>query len=159
MTKSVKKSLIEGFAALLDKAFGDIGNDNKSVVEVNKSVDVEQRRALFVVLEPDVVDAHGDTYSAEEVEKACINFNTHCNKANLFHRVQTEDVKIEQSFINPSTFTLEDGREIKKGTWMQWMHFPEDNPNSELLWKMVKDGEIQGVSIGATAKVEELNDD
>ena len=115
MTKSVKKkALLKGLLLCLIKPSGDIGNDNESVVEVNKSVDVEQRRALFVVLEPDVVDAHGDTYSAEEVEKACINFNTHCNKANLFHRVQTEDVKIEQSFINPSTFTLEDGREIKR---------------------------------------------
>lgn len=155
----VKKSVVDGIMDWIDNAFGSTKKESHPVVEVNKSVDIEQRRALFVVLEPDVVDAHGDTYSAEEVEKACINFNTHCNKANLFHRVQTEDVKIEQSFINPSTFTLDDGREIKKGTWMQWMHFPEDNANSELLWKMVKEGEIQGVSIGATAKVEELDND
>lgn len=157
--KGIKKSLIDGFVALINKAFGDIGNDNERVVEVNKSVDSEQRRALFVVLEPDAIDEHGDTYSAEDVEKACINFNTYCNKANLFHRVETEHAKIEQSFISPTTFSLDDGREIKKGTWLQWWHFPEDNPNSELLWKMVKDGDIQGVSVGCKAKVQELDND
>jgi cation transport regulator ChaB len=157
--KGIKKSLLDGFAELLNKAFGDVQPEADGEVEVTKAVDVEQRRAMFVVLEPDVVDAHGDTYSADEVEKACISFNTHCNKANLFHRVQTEAFKIEQSFIVPSTFTTDDGREIKKGTWAIWTHFPEDDANSELLWKMVKDGEVQGVSIGATAKIEELEDD
>jgi hypothetical protein len=38
------------------------------------------------------------------------------------------------------------------------MHFPEDNPNSELLWKMVKDGEIQGISVGATAVYEDITE-
>jgi len=157
--KGIKKSLLDGFAELINKAFGEIQTESDATVEVTKAVDTEQRRAMFVVLEPDVVDAHGDTYSTEEVEKACISFNTHCNKANLFHRVQTEAFKIEQSFIVPSSFTTDDGRDIKKGTWAIWTHFPEDDANSELLWKMVKDGSVQGVSIGATAKVEELNND
>lgn len=154
--KSVKKSVVDGLMDWIDKAFGGSSKEVAPTVEVTKSVDVEQRRAMFVVLEPDAVDAHGDTYSAEEVEKACINYNTHCNKANLFHRVQTEAFKIEQSFIVPSTFTTDDGREIKKGTWAIWTHFPEDDANSELLWKMVKEGEVQGVSIGGTCKVEDL---
>lgn len=154
--KSVKKSVVDGIMDWIDKAFGSPSKEVSHVVEVNKSLDIEQRRALFVVLEPDAVDEHGDTYSAEEVEKACTSFNTHCNQANIFHRIQTEDAKIEQSFISPSTFTLDNGTEIKKGTWLQWWHFPEDNPNSELLWKMVKDNEVQGVSIGCSAKVEDL---
>lgn len=157
--KEINKSVVQTFAdKLLDLVSMTFGVDTKSepTVEVTKALDVEQRRAMFVVLEPDIIDLHGDTYSCEEVEKACINFNTHCNKANLFHRVQTEHVKIEQSFINPSSFVSDDGREIKKGTWLQWWYFPEDDSNSELLWKMVKDGEIQGVSIGATAMVYDI---
>lgn len=160
-TKSVSKSsldgLVEGFKALLEQAFGS-RDDIEPTVEVTKSVDIEQRRAMFVVLEPDVVDLHGDTYSAEEVEKACTNFNTHCMKANLFHRVMTDDAKVEQSFITPASFTTDDGREIKKGTWLTWMNFPE-TPNGELIWKMVKEGDITGVSIGGTAKVEEIESD
>jgi hypothetical protein len=140
---------------LLEKFFGG-SKEQEPVVEVTKAIDIEQRRALFVVLEPDTVDLHGDIYSADEVEKACINFNTHCNKANLFHQVQIETAKIEQSFISPSDFLLDDGRMIKKGTWLQWFYFPEGNTDSDKLWKQVKSGDICGVSIGCRASVEEL---
>ena len=140
---------------LLEKFFGS-SKTEEPVVEVTKAIDVEQRRALFVVLEPETIDLHGDIYSAEEVEKACINFNTHCNKANLFHQVQIETAKIEQSFISPSDFKLDDGRMIKKGTWLQWFYFPEGNDESDKLWDQVKSGDICGVSIGCRAFVEQL---
>ena len=150
-----KKAILKKFMDFLDLAVGDVPSD-KVVVEVTKSLDTEQRRALFVVLEPDVVDLHGDTYTAEEVEKACANFNTHCMKANLFHKVETENAVIEQSFITPAGFTTDDGREIKKGTWLTWFHFPEGNEISDALWEGVKDGSINGVSIQCRAVVEEL---
>lgn len=157
VTKSVIESLSDGFKDLLNKAFGDLqATDN--VVEITKSVDLEQRRALFVVLSPDEVDEHGDTYDAVEVEKACNDFNTSCMKANLFHRIETKDVEIEQSFITPSSFQTDSGVEIKKGAWLQWMHFPKENPNSELLWKMVKDGDITGVSVQCKANEEILDE-
>lgn len=160
-SKSVSKSsldgLVEGFKALLEQAFGT-KDDIEPTVEVTKSVDVEQRRAMFVALAPNEVDAHGDINTEEAVEKACISFNTLCNKANLFHRVMTQDIVIEQSYITPAAFTTDSGIEVKKGSWIQWMHFPEDNPNSELLWKMVKDGEIQGISVGATAVYEDITE-
>jgi len=152
MSESKSEKLYE----LLEKFFGGSKDKSEPVVEVTKSIDIEERRALFVVLEPETVDLHGDIYSAEEVEKACINFNTHCNKANLFHQVQIETAKIEQSFISPSDFVLDDGRMIKKGTWLQWWHFPEQDVESEKLWKQVKSGDICGVSIGCRATVEEL---
>ena len=162
-----KNKLIEAFSDFIEKWFGDKSVDQKMEeegakslefsVEIKKAVDEEQRMAMFVVLEPDAIDAHGDTYSAEEVEKACNNFNMFCNKANLFHRVETEDAKIIQSFISPATFTLDDGREIKKGTWLQWVYFPETEIG-EQIWKAIKDGEITGLSIGARAKVENLDE-
>lgn len=150
----MSESKAEKLYELLEKFFGG-SEKQESTVETTKAVDLEQRRALFVVLEPDTVDLHGDTYSAAEIEKACINFNTHCMKANLFHQVQIETAKIEQSFISPSEFTLDDGRLIKKGTWLQWWYFPEEE-ESEKLWKAVKSGDINGVSIGCRAMVEEL---
>lgn len=146
--------LLEGWFSVSNATEREGGDTYE--MEMMKSVDEEQRRALFVVLEPDTTDLHGDTYTADEIEKAVISFNLHCMKANLFHRIQTEDAVIEQSFITPAYFKLEDGREIKKGTWLMWYHFPKDNENSEAIWKMVKDNQITGVSIGCTAKVEEL---
>ena len=145
----------------LFQKFLDFLKKEKQEVSVEKSLDVEQRKALFVVLEPDVVDLHGDTYSAVEVEKACSSFNLHCQKANLFHRVETEDAIVEQSYTAPADITLEtlNGEKIiKKGTWLQQWYFPEGNEASDALWGMVKSGEISGISIGAYAKVEKLNE-
>lgn len=150
----MSESKAEKLYELLEKFFGG-SEKQQSTIETTKAVDVEQRRALFVVLEPDTVDLHGDIYSSDEIEKACINFNIHCMKANLFHQVQIETAKIEQSFISPSEFTLDDGRLIKKGTWLQWWYFPEEE-ESEKLWKAVKSGDINGVSIGCRAMIEEL---
>lgn len=149
-------TLIEGLAALIEKHFG--GSQAASavpVVEVTKSLNEEKRMALFVVLEPDTVDLHGDTYTDVEVEKACNNFNTHCNTANLFHQVETEEATIVQSFTSLSTFTLDNGIEVKKGTWLQWWHFPETEVGNT-LWDGVLVGDINGVSIGAMATVEDL---
>lgn len=160
-----KNKLIEAFSDFIEKWFGDKSVDQKMEeegakslefsVEIKKAVDEEQRTAMFVVLAPDEVDLHGDVYSAEEVEKACHSFSLHCNKANLFHRVETEHANIVQNFITPSDFTLDDGRMIKKGSWLQVWYFPQTEMGEE-IWKAVKDGTVDGVSIGATARVEEL---
>ncbi len=144
-------------AVLIEKFFGGSQREVEPQVEVTKSLDVEQRMAMFVVLEPDTVDLHGDIYSEEEVEKACNNFNLYCNKANLFHRVETEEAKIVQSFIAPVAMTLDSGQEIRKGTWLQWWYFPETE-TGETIWKGVKTGDINGVSIGAKATTEKLDD-
>ncbi|MBG23667.1 MAG: hypothetical protein CMF22_10115 [Idiomarinaceae bacterium] len=153
MTENFTQSIIE----LVEKHFG---GPSSQETEVTKAVDTEQRMAMFVVLEPQdgdsTTDAHGDTYTADEIEKACISFNQHSMKANLFHKVETENAKIVQSFISPSDFKTEDGRHIKKGTWLQWWHFPEGDEASDKLWEMVKSGEINGVSIGCRGQVEDL---
>lgn len=148
---SLKDQLIE----VIEKHFGPTQKQSETVV---KSVDSEQRMALFVVLEPEVVDLHGDIYSEEEVWKACNNFVLHCNKANLFHRVETEDMKFVQNFTAPSEFSLDDGRVIKKGTWLAWTYFPETE-TGEVLWKGVLEGELNGLSIQCRALVEELEDE
>lgn len=154
----MSKSLIESIAELIEKHFGGSQKETEShEVEVTKSLDDEQRMALFVVLEPDVVDLHGDTYDAQEVEKACHNFNTYCRKANIFHAAETEDAQIVESYIAPTTFSLEDGTTVTKGTWLQWWKFPQTEVG-EALWDGVKAGDFNGVSIGAKALTENLDD-
>lgn len=146
---------VDALAELIEKHFGGSQESPEVQVEVTKSLDEEDRKALFVVLEPDVVDLHGDTYTAVEVEKACDNYNEHCRVANLFHQVETKEASVVQSFISPATFTLDNGVEVQKGTWLQWWHFPETE-TGEALWQGVKSGDINGVSIGAMATAEEL---
>ena len=146
---------VDALAELIEKHFGGSSESPAVKVEVTKSLDEEDRKALFVVLEPDVVDLHGDTYTAVEVEKACDNYNEHCRVANLFHQIETQEATVVQSFISPATFTLDNGVEVQKGTWLQWWHFPETE-TGKALWQNVKSGEINGVSIGALATAEEL---
>lgn len=149
----------EGLATLIEKYFGGTQVPAKLEQEVTKSLDDEKRMALFIVLSPQdgdtTDDLHGDTYTAEEIEKACIDFNTHCMTANIFHQIETQDAEIVQSFIAPASFTLDNGVEVKKGAWLQWFYFPETTIGDE-LWEGVKSGDINGVSINAKANVEDL---
>lgn len=126
----------------------------QQVVKIEKATNEVERKALFVVLEPEVVDEHGDIYSAKEVEKAMLNFNKHSMKANLFHMVETQDAEINQSYTAPVEMYIGD-KLIQKGTWLQEWHFPETEIG-EKLWQGVVSGEFNGVSINAMAATKEL---
>jgi len=154
-----RKEFVEGLSALIEKYFGGSGKESEVEVVVTKSLDEEERLALFVVLEPQeesyTTDLHGDTYSAKEIEKACNDFAKHCNKANLFHKVETEHAQVVQNFVTPTDLPFEDGRIVKAGSWLQWWHFPETD-EGEAIWKAVKSGEINGVSVSCRANTEDL---
>ena len=140
----------------LKKALSDVLEPlfKKEVVKIDKAANELERKALFVVLAPDEVDAHGDTYSAKEIEKGMQNFNRHCMKANLFHMVETQEAEIIQSYTTPVDMYIGD-KFIKKGTWLQEWTFPETEVG-EKIWKAVLNEEITGVSVGCVASVEEL---
>lgn len=165
-----KKAILDKFTEFLDSVLGGSNTDTvqseiESETDVVKSVDEMERRAMFVILAPSFEDGttddlHEDWYSVEDVEKACINFNKHCNKAGLYHAVTVESdlVEIEQSFITPSSFTLEDGREIRKGTWCMWTHFPKPTDSAvDVIWPEVLSGKM-GMSVDCKAKGHNLDD-
>lgn len=142
--EDIKKALAEVLAPLF----------KKEVARIEKATNEMERKALFVVLAPDEVDAHGDTYSAKEIEKGMQSFNRHCMKANLFHMVETQEAEIVQSYTTPVDMYIGE-KFITKGTWVQEWHFPETE-TGEILWKAVLSGEITGVSVGCVANVEEI---
>lgn len=142
--EDIKKAIAEVLAPLF----------KKEVARIEKSTNEVERKALFVVLAPDEVDAHGDTYSAKEIEKGMQSFNRHCMKANLFHMVETQEAEIIQSYTTPVDMYIGD-KFITKGTWIQEWYFPETEVG-EKLWKSVVAGEVNSVSIGCTANVEEI---
>jgi Putative phage serine protease XkdF len=119
-------------------------------IEITKNADEELKQVLFVCMVPDLVDAHGDVTTVEEVAKACHNFNQFCGKANLLHLVETETFSIVESYIAPTDFILGD-KFVTKGTWLVNLQVHDDS-----LWELVKSGDVNGVSIGALAKVEKL---
>lgn len=166
----MKDKLLQMFSEFLEKAVGELSSDKVAVdgtdvvegIEVKKSVDEVERRALFVVLAPqdeslDTEDVHGDWYSEKDVEQAMRSFNLHCMKAGLMHRVELESdlAVIEQSYCTPAAFTLNTpiGEvEIRKGTWLHSWHFPKpDNEDEDIIWPKVVDGTYNGVSIQCSA--------
>ncbi len=106
----------------------------------------EERYVVGIVLEPDIVDAQKDTYSAADIRKTAHEFMERYRTIGLMHKGAINDkVKILESFIAPSDFDLE-GVPVKKGTWLLAVRVLDDK-----LWKAVKDGELTGYSIGGTA--------
>lgn len=142
--EEIKKALAEMLEPLL----------KKEIARIEKATNEMERKALFVVLSPDEVDAHGDTYSAKEIEKGMQSFNRHCMKANLFHMVETQEAEIVQSYTTPVDMYIGE-KFIKKGTWLQEFYFPETEVG-ESLWQAVLNEEITGVSVGCTAMTEDI---
>ena len=118
-------------------------------VQIAKTKNEELKQGLYVVLEPDVVDAHGDTIDEIEIRKACHNFNQSLAQANLFHLVNTESFSIVESYVSPVDMEL-NGQIIKSGTWMVNLQF------SDALWEDVKADKFSGVSIGAMGIKEDI---
>ena len=91
--------------------------------------------------------------TADEVRKACHNFNQHCMTANLLHLVETDTFDIVESYISPVDMILNDVV-IKAGSWMSVLQIYSDE-----IWSEIKDGNLTGVSIGATANTEYLDEE
>jgi len=107
----------------------------------------DERFVLGVVLEPEVVDAQGDIYSAEEIRKAAHLFMEDFQGLGLQHRDRVNgDVKILESYLAPEDIVVGETA-LKKGTWVFGVRVLSDE-----LWQMVKDGELTGFSIGGSAR-------
>ena len=128
-------------------------NNTQETVQVVKSVNEELKQATFIVLVPDEVDLHGDIIPEDEVRKACHNFNKYSNQANLFHITKTATFEFIESYCSPVDFVLGDTL-VRKGTWLATVQVLNDD-----LWELVKTGEVNGLSIGALASTEKVEDD
>jgi len=133
-------------------------SEKENKIQVIKSLNEEKKLALFVVLEPQDADGstsdlHGDWYSAEEVEKACHDFNTQATRrANLYHMIDTTGYEFVESYILPVEAQVGE-RVVKAGTWLAVIKAKED-----WIWNGIKDGTFNGLSIQCNAIVEDMED-
>ncbi len=113
-----------------------------------KGTDPDDERFVFgIVLEPEVVDAQGDIYSADEIRQAAHRFMEEFGGLGLMHRMRVNDqVKVLESYLAPTDFDL-GGVTVRKGTWLLGVHVISDE-----LWGQVKDGTLTGFSIGGSAR-------
>lgn len=110
----------------------------------------EERYVLGIVLEPlkelGKKDSQDDTYSAEEVRKAChIYMEDFHNIGKQHTEIINNQVKILENWIARADFT-ENGQLIHKGTWLQGLRILDDQ-----IWADIKEGKITGLSIGGWA--------
>jgi len=122
----------------------------------------EERYVLGIVLEPDVIDSQGDTYSEEEVRRACHWWMENHAQLGLQHelivggvpqRVQLtyDRVRILENYLAPVNFVI-GGQSVKKGTWLLAVRVIDDE-----LWEQVKRGELTGYSIGGMSSYHEIS--
>ena len=115
----------------------------------------EQRTVLGIVLEPNVVDLHGDTYDEEAVVGAAWFFMEEMQNIGKNHTQMVNDkVSILESYAAPIDMSLDTPMglvKIKKNTWLMRVRVKDNE-----LWKQVKTGDLTGFSIGAMVTAENL---
>lgn len=120
---------------------------------IKETMDDERRYALYVVYVPEVDDSQGERMTKDDVEKACWSFGKSCyvNQGERVDVGHQEDVeKHTECYVVENFVSREEGWMGKpEGTWFAGMIHGEDE------WQMLKDGEINGVSIAGNARSEE----
>ena len=107
----------------------------------------DERYVLGVVLEPEVVDAQDDIYSAAEIRQAAHRFMEEFGGLGLMHRFRVNgEVKVLESYLAPADLAIGDVQ-VRKGTWLLAVRILSDE-----LWEQVKDGQLSGFSIGGSAR-------
>lgn len=124
-----------------DKVFG--------VIQVAKAFDEELMQVTYVAMKPGV-DLQGDLTDLEDIRLAKESFNKSMMRANMFHMVMTDSFDIIESFLAPTTMVLNKNL-VEKGEWLVTLQVYDT-----VLWNMIKNDEITGVSIGAISNVEYL---
>jgi len=134
--------------------------EEEKPVEVSKSIYIpltkasnEEQTVTGVVLQPNVVDAHGDIMSAEVIRKAAHNFLESYNKATklgLQHKNFKKQFQLLESYIAPHGLTL-GNQMVGAGAWIIVVKVLDSG-----IWDKVKKGQITGFSIGGTARAKKL---
>ncbi|MED1954917.1 XkdF-like putative serine protease domain-containing protein [Brevibacillus centrosporus] len=107
-----------------------------------------------VVYEPDEFDAHDDSMTVEEIEKAAHGFMERQNTYNIDkqHDLDADKGYVVESYIAPVDMELGD-QEIKKGSWVAGVKVIDDD-----TWAQIEKGEITGFSMWGVGKREKMEE-
>lgn len=148
------------FVSLVDKAankrkFAIIKADATPIFEKSipiLKVDDEKRIVTGVVYEPDVLDAHGEFMTADEIEKSAHQFLKDYRNIDKQHDFVASQADVVESWIAKEDGKLGD-QDIIKGTWLMSVHVPDDD-----TWAEIKKGELTGFSMGGVGERVEHDD-
>ncbi|MFO6495020.1 MULTISPECIES: XkdF-like putative serine protease domain-containing protein [Bacillus] len=116
----------------------------KEVKLIAKAED-EKKLVYGVVYEPNVIDAHQDFMTAEEIQKAAHGFLKDARKIDKDHNFQGGVGEVVESYIAPADFEV-NGETIAKGSWVLVTKACDE------VWEQIKKGEITGYSMAGTAE-------
>ena len=114
--------------------------------------DNDEQIVTGIVLEPDEVDAQGDTVSKEAIKEAAHKFLAKFNKdteLGFMHKAFGDlGISLIESWVARKDGDF-GGSPVKSGSWL--MSVKADK--NDALWKKIKSGDISGFSIGGVARV------
>lgn len=153
MPTEIKNAQIS-FVSLVDKAankkkFAIIKAEATPTFEKSipiLKIDDEKRIVTGVVYEPDVLDAHGEFMTADEIEKSAHQFLKDYRNIDKQHDFVAGQADVVESWIAKEEGKLGD-QDIKKGTWLMSVHVPDDD-----TWAEIKKGELTGFSMGGVGE-------
>ncbi|MEI4646318.1 XkdF-like putative serine protease domain-containing protein [Bacillus cereus] len=102
----------------------------------------EKQLVTGVVYEPDVEDSHGDTMTAEEIEKAAYTFMENYQHVDKQHDEIAGKGTVVENWIAKSDMTVGE-QEVKAGTWLMTVRVDDTD-----TWEEIKKGEVTGFSMG-----------
>ena len=135
-------------AWLLNKPLDSAQEVKKAKVIPILKRDDEEKTVTGVVLQPEVIDAQNEIYSAEVIKDTMYGFNSRINNGSrigLMHEELNHPFIVLQSYIAPVDFTL-NGKAVIKGSWVMTVKVLDD-----IIWAAVKAGELNGFSIHGIA--------
>ncbi|MDA5561960.1 XkdF-like putative serine protease domain-containing protein [Exiguobacterium sp. MMG028] len=152
-------NLIPSHVSIVDKAankrsFLLMKDDTQPNVETDVRLikqDTHEQIVYGVVYEPDVVDAHGDYMSAQDIEKAAHVFLKEFRNIDKQHDFTSKVGEVIESYIAPADFEL-GGQTVTKGTWMMAVKVVDD------VWTGIQKGEFTGFSLAGYGNVEKAQD-
>ena len=139
------------------KPFAIIKEEGKEALQKDIRIakaDKAKQIVYGLVYEPDVKDAHGDTMTADEIEKAAHGFMERQNTYNIDkqHDLDADKGYVVESYIAPVDMDLGD-QEIKKGSWVAGVKVTDAD-----TWEQIEKGEITGFSMWGVGKREQIEE-
>jgi len=103
-------------------------------------------RLIVTLMEPEVKDAQGDFYTAEEIQKACDHFSKHgmVGRNDINHNNHPiDDFSVAENYI----LKTEDRTHFPDTRVGAWVQVLKCDDLDSALWKKVEKGDFNGVSI------------
>lgn len=111
----------------------------------------DEQFVLGIVLEPETVDAQKDIYSADEIRRAAHGYmEFHGNRGFMHKEIVNDKIVVLESYVAPVDFNVGkpngQTKMVKAGTWLLGYGIRDGE-----LWKGIKSGQFNGLSIGGSA--------